>query len=49
MRINEPIEGALVPESEVQQACRLQLTILEGAAGLVGRQLLINAQGLVNS
>ena len=49
MQPHEPIEGVLIPDSEVDRACKLQIEILEGSQDLIGKALLINAQGLINS
>ena len=49
MDMHEPIEGILISDEEKRKASILTIEIMEGVDTMVGKQLTINAQGLVMS
>ena len=49
MDMHDPIEGILISEEEKRKAPILTIQIMEGVDTMVGKQLTINAQGLVLS
>lgn len=49
MDIHSPIEGVLISEAVVKTAPLLEIQIMEGKESMIGKQLKINAQGLIGS